>query len=286
MICFQYVTRVLAVIACLFLLVMPISADDLEAKLKAVDSLRASYETDFDEVERQCLALLSEYQSAEEQGRIYFIWAHVEGQSGLQHPAKLVEYVKKSLSFPLDSEKRLQLHMYWGNALEVANRGVTGESLKKIRPEVVTPYLKAITESVKYIAETQATPLPPPPKAPSPDDRPNNRDLMARKNAEHMRDDKLVRLQAFQTAFENQIASVYSRRPFATSEIEALAEQLIPDKVARDALIARVISEVELREQSFRGDDIAKSPKRYWPFFLNVTIVLLLQLLSDADYRR
>jgi len=227
-------------------------ADELEKKLAEVDKLRAGFKTRFEEVENRCKALLAEYTKPEEQARIYYQWAHVEGQSGLQHPEKELEYVKKALSLPLDREKRLQLHMYWGNSLEVTHRGVRGTALKNARPEIVAPYLQGITECLKNLADVQNEPLPPPPPQravgssgayPMPD----NRALTARSYAKWLKKRKLERIRGFQAAFENQIAYLYSRMPFATAEIETLSERMVPDKVARERLMARVRAEVEKR---------------------------------------
>jgi hypothetical protein len=242
----------IAVVAICLLATDSLLGDDLEIKLEEVYLSRKGAKTDFAAVEQRCKELLSEYTKPEEQARIYFMSAHVEGQSGLRHPAKTIGYVKKALSLPLDPEQRLQLYMYWGNALEVTYRGAKSDALKKVRPEVVEPYLKGIAECVGYVAETQMTPLPPIQEAPGPDDR-NWNGAREHNYAKSIKLDKLETLQGFQKAFENQIAFVYSRVPFATEEIEKLATQHLPDQSARENVMSKVRKEVEKREDEIRG---------------------------------
>ena len=209
--------------------------DELEIRLAEVEKLRAGLDTHFDEVDKRCKALLATYTKPEEQARIYYEWAHVEGQSGLQHPQRIIDCAQKALSLPLDPINRLQLQMYWGNALEVSHRGVQGNELKRARGEIVVVYLQATTECLKCMAGMEAKPL-------------RETALMTRSNAEGLKKKELERFQRFLDAFENQIAFLYSRRPFATDEIRALAEKTLPDKTARKRLMAKVRARIGERE--------------------------------------
>ena len=115
-------------------------APTLEQQLSAVDELRAGLDTDFAEVERRCDELLKRYPAPEDQGKIYFELAQVEGQSGMQHPEKLIGYVKKALSLPCPPERQVDLYVYWGGALQVAHRGAQGEELSSARREAALQY--------------------------------------------------------------------------------------------------------------------------------------------------
>jgi len=50
------------------------------------------------------------------------------------------------------------------------------------------------------------------------------------------------------TVFEDQIAFLYSRRPFATDEIQAIAEKMLPDQADRERLMAKVLARIQDRE--------------------------------------
>lgn len=267
-------------------------ADELEKKLAEVDKLRAGMKTPFNEVEKRCKSLLAEYTKPEEQARIYYQWAHVEGQSFLQHPDKELEYVKKALSLPLEPEKRLQLYMYWGNAIEVSRRGVKGQKLKIARRESVAPYLQALADCEKYIADVSNEPLPPQGgvASSSTSPMPDNRALTARNYAVWLKKKKLERIRGFQAAFENQIAYLYSRAPLATEEIRTLAEQMVPDKATQERLMVRVRAEIEKRtEEKKKHRDAVTGPTRdeiHRRWVLGVAGTLLLVLVAIFVWRR
>ena len=92
------VRRAILLSSILYLLVFSSigKAETLEEELVEIDKLRAGFDTPFDEVEKRCNKLLQTYTEPEEQGRIYYELTKVEGQSGLQRPAKAIEYAKKA----------------------------------------------------------------------------------------------------------------------------------------------------------------------------------------------
>jgi len=232
-------------------------ADELEDALRQVDNLRAGFDTPFDEVEKRCDALLQTYTAPEDQARIYYQLARVGAQSGLQRPAKAIEYVEKALDLPVDREGRVQLYMYWGCAIEVDHRGVLGEALRRARKQAAIPYLQGLRETLQYADEVQKLPLPPR-WEPTLSDLRRKLDknaMTARSHAMRKRERLLERLTRHQTSFEGQLAFLYSRVPFATDELEKLARELLQDEAAVDHLMARVIERV-IREKA-RG----RSPK-------------------------
>lgn len=290
------VGRVLFMIGCqvLFLVTTQDSlrADELEKKIGEIDDLRANLATPFDEVERRCLTLLAEYPEPADQARIYYIWAHVEGQSGLQHPEKGIEYIKKALRLPLDGEKRLQLHMYWGNSLEMVHRGVQGEELKEARPEIVIHYLNAINECVSLIADTEKSALPAEVGDDSGDNSPDGGGKHRRENAHKfavaLKKQKIERIRAFQAAFETQTAYLYSRRPYATEEITQLAEKHITSADARKKLMSRVLEEIGKREAKASGEAMKKSDSyrtSQWPTVVLVNVGIVAVVLGIAKLR-
>ena len=135
-------------------------AQTLEQELSAVDQLRSGFDTPFEEVERRCSDLLRRYTSPEDQAKIYFQLAQVEGQSGLQRPEKLVSYVKTALQLPLEPTKQVRLYMYWGDAVHVDHGGVRNGELLTARRKAVMPYLQGLRLTLTYDLTEEKPDLP------------------------------------------------------------------------------------------------------------------------------
>lgn len=123
------------------------AAATLDQQLRHVDLLRAGFDTPFDQVEARCNELLEEYTKPEEQAKIYFILAQVEGQSGMQRPEKLIEYVKKALALPLEPLKEVPLYIYWGAAAHAAGRRVRRQDMAATRRQAAIPYLQGLKKN-------------------------------------------------------------------------------------------------------------------------------------------
>lgn len=156
------VRRVILLSSILYLLIFSSvgKAESLEEELFEIDKLRAGFDTPFDEVEKRCNKLLQKYTKPEEQGRIYYELTKVEGQSGLQRPAKAIEYAKKALEFPQDPWRKVRLYGYWGSAIEVTHRGTHDEEMAKGRREAVIPYLQGLRQLQQYNLPEVKPPIP------------------------------------------------------------------------------------------------------------------------------
>jgi hypothetical protein len=224
-----------------------LAIDELEKKLHEVDKLRAGFSTPFDEVENRCNELLQRYLSPKDQGRIYYMLAHVEGQSGLQRPKKTLGYIDKALELTQDTLKRAQLYMYQGNSIEVMNRGVHGKSLMAPRELAARSYLDGIQECYERISALEAMP-----KEVDTQDvdiqkmgRANNKLLTQAKYAQDMRDREIENLMGFQDAYIEQVSYLYSRFPFDTKNLEKLVKDTIKD----ETLIEKLMTKVRMRVQ-------------------------------------
>jgi hypothetical protein len=102
---------------------------------------------------------------------------------------------------------------------------------KRVRPEIVAIYFQAITECLKDIAEVEARTV-------------REYALMTASRAESLKKKEIERLRGFLDAFENQIAVLYALPPYSTDEIQALAEKILPDKEARERLMAKVVIKI------------------------------------------
>ncbi len=224
----------------------------LEEKLYEIDRLRSGFNTPFDEVEKRCNELLKEYTDPNDQGKIYFELVQVEGQSGFQRPTKILEFINKALECPQEPLKETRLYIYWGDAIQTANRGVHNQELVVARREAAMPYLLGLKETLKYsLPETK-------PKLPS-----VNRERYAgppgtneyleiiRRNEEQMNAWRFAKLQRdmidHRDISNGQIASMYSRFPWASEEIRELATKILQDKTAVDRLMVQVDKGVQQR---------------------------------------
>lgn len=233
-------------------------ASTLEEELGAVDQLRAGRATPFEEVERRCSELLQRYTSPEEQALIYFQLAQVEGQSGVQSPEKLVTYVKKALQLPLDPVKQLRLYIYWGDAIQIAHSGVSGGELAAARREAVMPYLQGLKQALMYDLPDERPRLPSVPMATyaGPTDTEGYEGIRRWRQEQAEARRKAVvqwRMTGLRDILMRQISFMYSRFPFATDELRALATEVVGDEAAVERLVSQVEAEVQKRLDQMVG---------------------------------
>ncbi len=109
------------------------NAETLEKELHEIDKLRMGEKTPFGQAENKCNELLEKYTEPEEQAKIYYQLAVVYSQSGQIMPNKTIEFSKKALELPLGPIEQLQLYVWWGDAIQVAHRGVRNQELVAAR---------------------------------------------------------------------------------------------------------------------------------------------------------
>jgi hypothetical protein len=152
--------------------------------------------------------------------------------------------------------------MYWGNAIEVANKGVRGGDLAVARREAVMPYLEGLKENLAYLSELEDN-MPPEGNVAKPkpgDAAPSQRELTGASYAAWQHSRLKEKLVQHQNAYETQIVYLYSRLPFATSELEKLAGEALGDKAEVDRLIGLVKARVDKRL-----DDLGANPWKELP---------------------
>jgi len=229
-------------------------AKTLVQELNEVDKLRVGFNTPFDEVEKRCNELLERYTKPEEQGMIYYQLTKVEGQSGFQRPGKIIEYIKKALDLPIDPLKKVRLYIYWGDAIQVAHRGVHNQELVTARRKAVMPYLQGLKETLKHnLPEVK-------PDLPIVHGYrywrvhvPNIAAELKRKNEEEMAAWKFAKFQRnmiqHREVLTGQISGMYSRFPWASDEIRELATKILEDETAVERLMSAVDKAVQKRMQ-------------------------------------
>jgi len=247
-------TRVIALsnIIALLLLGSFASATTLDQELYEVDQLRAGFATPFDEVERRCNDLLQRYTKPKDQAKIYFELAQVEGQSGMQRPEKLIEYVKKALELPIDPSKKVRLYSYWGDAIQTSHRGVHNEELVAARREAVMPYLRGLRETIKYDLPEEVPDLPEfrTVTYDGPTDTDEYQELLRKRQEQIEATEKAVlqrQMIQHRDVITSQISLMYSRLPLATDELRKLAMEVLGDEAAVNQLMSHVKEQIQKR---------------------------------------
>lgn len=245
-------------LAALSLFNVTAAGQTLRQQLETIYMLRAGDQTNFLEVDSRCDKLLQDNQSREDQGEIYFAWAQFYATSGgaMKMPGKTIELVRKALEYPLDPVKRLQMFVYWGDAMQFASPGVTGEDLAAARRRAVMPYLSGLKEALDQDLLDEK------PEMPGvgfftydgPSDSKEYRELKRRQ-------DKLIEAQRiarfqqdmiqFRDVLTGQVAFLYSRMPFAEDEIRKLATDTLQDEKAVKRLMSAVEAAMEERTKHF-----------------------------------
>jgi hypothetical protein len=214
----------------------------LAERLAKLDALRNGDRTPFDELEKQGKDLLARYTQPEEQAKIYFMLAHVYGQSGIQlHPDRVTKYARLALRDERDPLQRAWLHTYLGCAAEVD----PDAALRKFddrRRRAATRYLEGYKELLALKLPDKAPELPAVGKVDNTDSREgetnrrqNEADMQAWHQAKYLRElidqrDILVR----------QIVELYRRPPAADADLQELAEHVLGDAKVVAGLVARV----------------------------------------------
>lgn len=212
---------------------------NLAAALTKLDELRKGRETPLATVDERGARLLKDYSSLGDRGRIYYQLAHVHAQSGLRRPEKVIEYTKKALEYPLDTDHKLRLYVYWGDALQVT----TDHPLVVRRKAAATAYLDGLAEVLKYKLPEKAPELPPVFIFDAVGDDPQAEQLRqrhkqaveVRKQAEFQRE-----MIGHREVLISQIVGLYRQKPAAIEELQELAKKALKSQAAVDRLLGAV----------------------------------------------
>ena len=200
----------------------------------------------FADIEAQGQSLLQKYKDADSEDRIYCTMAEIYAGSG-PIADRTIEYAQKALACPLAPEKRLHMYVFWGDSIQVMHAGVTGDDLIAARREAVMPYLNGLKEALAYNLPDEPLVIP---RGGfllryRGIDEENVMKRHAQKEQARAKIAEAAEQQNKQILMREiligQVAFMYSRKPFATDEIQALATQVIAD----DHLVGRLMAAVE-----------------------------------------
>jgi hypothetical protein len=230
----------------------------LSAKLGELDKVRNEKNIPYDEVEKRGKELLAEYTAPEEQGRIYFELTQIHGQTGMVHADLVVLYAQKALALCVDPFQRFRLYVYWGDAICIGDIHKPREQQKplyEIRRIAVRPYLEGLKEMQAYKVPEQrpylgafgvdAYDITGPENSPIIQQFKKRHDeqMAARKQAEF--DDKLW--SSHQTLI-SEVVDLYSKQPYAATELRQIATKTLGDTAEVDALMKRIKDKGALRD--------------------------------------
>jgi hypothetical protein len=234
-------------IALASMLLTPARAQTLNELLYAIDQMRDFKNTPFAQVEAQAQTLLAAYPDPADRASIYYTVASVYAQSGQVHPAKTAAYAEKAMALPLDDVRKLQLAIYWGDAIQVRHRGVRGDELAQARRRAVEPYLDGLKLAVDQDLPDEAPDLPMIERFEytGPRNDPVYQQMLQKRQAQiQARQMAQFQRQMIQhrEVLKDQIVYLYTRFPFQTEELRQLLQDRLQD---HPQVIADMVSRVE-----------------------------------------
>ncbi len=266
--------------------------------LARLAALRHGRDTQLRRVDQLGQELLQKYSGGREQGAIYYQLAHIHAQSGLREPDRVIAYASKALAFPLDPSQRMRMYVYWGDAARLKQgRSPTAAQ----RKEVALTYLQGLKETSRYQLPDTPPELPGvspydvdgPPAVVEKARQEHKREMDARKEAEFQRE-----MIQHRKVLTQQLVDLYSRKPYATEELEQLARQILGDPAAVERLMKALPPAVEKDRQMQAALDAKNAAARkkplpapasaawaYFWLFISGTLVVLA-ILSLFYWRR
>jgi hypothetical protein len=228
------------VLACLFFGPSLVHGQDLQAELYKLDRLRKGKQSPLEVVEQQAAELLKKYTALKDQGQIYYQLAHIYAQSGQIQPQQTIAHAMKALELPLEPVQKLKLYTYWGDALRRVHQK---SPIAERRRQAAVPYLEGLREAGRYNLPEKAPELPKPPKTDLKPTDPGFIELF-RKYQEEVKARELPPFQKdmmkHRDVLIGQLVEMYSKPPFATAELEALARKTLADVGMVEKLLSKV----------------------------------------------
>jgi len=267
----RYLTLLIAFLAfCAMVNVAYFARSDeaLITKLHELDQMRNGKNTPFDEVEKRGKDLLAKYTSPEEQGQIYFHLTEIHGQSGMEHTDLVIQHAQSSLELAVDSVQRLRLYVYWGDAIMIANLHSTIQDKKpffEVRRLAAKPYLEGLKESQKYEIPQEMPKLPGVGKYVGPDNDAQYQQIKIKHDEQMDARNKALlgqRLWISRKVLTGQIVEIYSRPPYAATELRQLATKILEDPTEVDALMKLIEDKDALKDDPIPEKANAKTPDK------------------------
>jgi hypothetical protein len=213
--------------------------DELGTYLAGLESRRTG--ENIGALEAEGLELLRRYGSAEDQARIYTAMAVMYANDGMREPAKVIEFSRKALAQGAEPIRACQLHLYWGEALEILNPKASND-LEATR-EVLSPYLEGLKLTLGHPTSAVRRPLPAVGKIDY--DGSISDKGYHEEQARHQREIDLRAEVELQTAmaryheiFVTKSAHLFRQAPQWLAELRAWAERMVGQKIVAEIVAA------------------------------------------------
>jgi hypothetical protein len=218
-------------------------AKTLGEQLWDMECLQKGKDTPFDQVEAMAESLLKEHPAPPDQARIYYQLAIMYAQSGPVCDAT-IRTAKVALDLPLEPPKRLQLYVYWGYVIQIQNSRIPGNDRTLARKEAARIYFKGLKECAD-----QKIPKDKPVLAtwritnrdgPETEETRRIKSEMQANAAENETKRFQIAMIEHRDTLVKQLVDMYTRAPFATQELQALARDALGNSWLVDELIKQV----------------------------------------------
>jgi RNA polymerase sigma-70 factor (ECF subfamily) len=224
----------------------PEEEETLQQALLKLDAMRNGPKVDYPAVEKRGQELLARWTQPEDQARIYFMLAHVYGQTGIDRNfSPVMKYARLALPNERDPVQRARLFMYLGCAATIdPDAGLRDLPVKRRR--ATAAYLEGYKEVLALKLPEKVPELPQ--RAVDNAEEPSPRFwetwlrryrtamwLKAREEAEYVRS-----MHFYRDILIRQIVELYQREPKDDEELRRLACEALDDPRAVEDLLARV----------------------------------------------
>jgi len=224
----------------------PEEEETLPQHLLKLDAMRNVAPVDYEAVEKRGKELLTRYTQPEEQAKVYFMLAHIYGQTGIdRHFALVTKYARLALRDERDPVQRARLYMYLGCAATVdPDAGLRDLPVKRRR--ATAAYLEGYKEILALKLPEKVPEVPQSAVGNTEEDTPRFWEswlkryrtamwLKARQEAHFVRD-----MHFFRDILIRQIVELYRREPADDEELRRLASEVLDNRKAVEDLVARV----------------------------------------------
>lgn len=198
--------------------------------------------------------LLAAHPAPEDRGRIYADLAEVLCNTGMKDPEAIILATKDALACPLDPSVSMRVHVAYGDALQVKNRGVTDDALRAVRGDIAKVYLEGVKVGLDGGAPEEKLPLLPVEILNIRGDEPRfqkairEHDEAAANEIRKHANELLER----RNALEGQVVYLYTRRPYDTDELKRIAADALKNDSAVQRIVAKVDAGILKREEAGR----------------------------------
>jgi hypothetical protein len=213
-----------------------VSAQTLEADLRALESLRKGDKTPLDVVDERGAELLNRYEKPADQALIHFDLAHIHAQSALKQPEQVIKHARAALDSKLITpEQRGTLYSYLGSAHEV----------EKDIKDFAERRRNAVQALLQGLAELEAMKLPE--KAPEvpglrllrndfadPAEQARAKAAYEASRIAREKAQRIERLVFNRKVLRDQVMWLYYRDPVADDELREFASEKVSQELAEE----------------------------------------------------